>query len=81
MVNAMRQGCVCMCSTEPGAFGSVKNASEVPRGPLLDALSKKSGGLFARSDQVALQSAKAIDTPLSPAFKAPTGLLYIDYEF
>ena len=80
MVNALRQGCVCMCSTQPGAYGKEKNNSEVPRIPLMEALKKKSGGLLARSDQVAVAEAKALAEPLAEVFRAPTGTLFIDYE-
>ena len=82
-LNAMRDGCVAMCSTQPGAYGSVKNNSEVPRGPLVDALEKKTEQQLARSDMIAVDGAP-VDTTLPPlpaVFKpAPDGKLYIDYE-
>jgi beta-lactamase superfamily II metal-dependent hydrolase len=78
-VAAMRLGCVGMCSTQIHAY------NEVPRGPLLTALSKRMNGQIARSDQVA---ASADVPPESSAGvlpdlfnKSPTGMLYIDYDF
>ena len=53
-VEALRQGCVAMVSTQPTAYGKPSRNSEVPRGPLLDALTKKTNRQLARSDQVAL---------------------------
>jgi beta-lactamase superfamily II metal-dependent hydrolase len=76
-VAAMRHGCVGMCSTQIGAY------HEVPRGPLLQALSERMDGQLARSDQVSVSG-----TPIDPAaglfpskFRRPTGTLFIDYEF
>lgn len=40
-VSAMGEGFAAMCSTQEGAFGTVENESEVPRIPLLDALTRK----------------------------------------
>src|SRR5262249_34844475 len=51
-VNAMRDGCVAMCSTEPDQYGTAEKGTEVPRGPLLDALAKKTKNQLVRSDQI-----------------------------
>lgn len=40
-VAAMGDGFAAMCSTEADTFGSTDNQSEVPRGPLIDALARK----------------------------------------
>ncbi len=82
-VNALRQGCVAMCSTQPGCYGSVSNASEVPRGPLLEELNKKTNNQLARSDEISAHGEPP--TPgvgqVPPVFQAPTGQLFIDYNF
>ena len=52
-VAAMGTGFAAMCSTQADSFGSVQNNSEVPRGPLLDALEKKCA--LVRSDQIAVE--------------------------
>lgn len=44
-------GFVTMCSTQANTFGNVKNNAEVPRGPLMDALAKRS--TLIRSDHYA----------------------------
>jgi beta-lactamase superfamily II metal-dependent hydrolase len=81
-VNAMRDGVVAMCSTQPGAYGSVKNNSEVPRGPLIDALDKKTKDQLARADQVAVPNFP-VDPKLEPLpkiFSKDDAKGYIDYE-
>lgn len=78
-LQAMRDGCVAMCSTEPGAYGSEKNDSEVPRAPLMTAIDQKTQHQLARSDQVAVPGAEVFATPLPGIFKT-TGKGYIDYE-
>jgi beta-lactamase superfamily II metal-dependent hydrolase len=71
----MRLGCACMCSTQLGAY------NEVPREPLMQALSKQMDGRLARSDQIA-----ANDKPADPkAGNLPQdyfkkGNLFIDYN-
>ena len=75
-----------MCSTQEDSFGSVANDSEVPRGPLLDALAKKS--TIVRSDQYAITLAGS-ETPAikgSPKHlpkpdrgRFEQGPIYIDY--
>ncbi len=77
-VAAMRHGCVGMCSTQLGAY------NEVPRAPLLQALSAKMDGQLARSDQISASASQPPDPKagaLPSKFKDPTGMLYIDYEF
>jgi beta-lactamase superfamily II metal-dependent hydrolase len=49
-VEHMNAGFAAMCSTQENSFGSVKNNSEVPRKPLLDALGSKCA--LVRSDQI-----------------------------
>jgi hypothetical protein len=80
VVTALRQGCVAMCSTDPGAYGSPDRGTEVPRVPLLTALEAKTGNQLARSDQVAV-AAHPVEgdlPPLAAPFTAGDG--YIDYE-
>jgi beta-lactamase superfamily II metal-dependent hydrolase len=77
-VAAMRHGCVGMCSTQPGAY------NEVPRGPLLQALSDKMDGQLARSDQIPASATKPPTPgagPLPSKFADPNGMLFVDYEF
>jgi beta-lactamase superfamily II metal-dependent hydrolase len=78
-LNAMREGCVAMCSTQPDCYGKVSSGTEVPRIPLLEAIEKRTDNRLARSDQV-----KAGDEPatkgldkLTEPFSTP-GDLYID---
>jgi beta-lactamase superfamily II metal-dependent hydrolase len=73
----MRLGCACMCSTQ------IKAYNEVPREPLMQALSTQMKGKLARSDQVAVKSEgpNAAAGPLPRAFVAPTNELFIDYNF
>lgn len=82
-VNALREGCVAMCSTQPGCYGKASNDSEVPRVPLLTALDKKTDHQLARSDAIPADGNPP--TPglgaVPPLFKVPTGKLFIDYEF
>jgi hypothetical protein len=76
-VKAMRDGCAGMCSTQIDAY------NEVPRAPLLKALSDVMHGQLARSDQVPAGTAQAEPTAdhLPPAFTtSPNGTLYIDYS-
>jgi hypothetical protein len=86
VVEAMGQDFVSMCSTEAATFGSVANNSEVPRQPLLDALSKKSA--LVRSDQVdvklqGLSVPAATGTPATLTKpkngKFVVGSCYVDY--
>jgi beta-lactamase superfamily II metal-dependent hydrolase len=76
-VAAMRLGCVGMCSTQIHAY------NEVPREPLLKALSLRMQGQLARSDQVAVDDEPPNQEagPLPDKFKDPTGKLFIDYNF
>jgi beta-lactamase superfamily II metal-dependent hydrolase len=84
-VDTMAGDFVSMCSTQENTFGSRKNASEVPRDPLLAALGKKSA--LVRSDDVAVtvgdgvpassEAPKNLPTPTRGRFNA--GPIYIDY--
>jgi beta-lactamase superfamily II metal-dependent hydrolase len=76
-VAAMRLGCVGMCSTQIHAY------NEVPREPLLKALSQRMQGQLARSDQVAVDDVPPNKDagPLPDKFREPTGKLFIDYNF
>jgi hypothetical protein len=90
-VEAMRKDCVAMCSTQPGAYGKLENNSEVPRGPLMDALNLTTVKQLARSDQVHVPGADdpsvlekirglPVPGPLPPVFQGgPGGQLYVDY--
>ena len=79
-VNALRDGVVAMCSTEPGAYGSVSNNSEVPRGPLLDAFQKKTANQLVRSDQIAAGTHAATKGLAAVSAPFTTGALYIEYS-
>ena len=79
-LNAMREGCVAMCSTQPGCYGKASSGTEVPRIPLLEAIEKKTDNQLARSDQVKAGTqdrTKGLLAPTKP-FSTP-GDLYIDY--
>jgi hypothetical protein len=80
-LNAMREGCVAMCSTEPGCYGKPSSGTEVPRIPLLEAIEKRTDNQLACSDQVEAGDKPAnIDRPaLAKAFST-SGELYIDYQ-
>lgn len=81
-LDAMREGCVAMCSTEPGCYGKVETGTEVPRIPLLDAIEKKTNNQLARSDQVGAGNKKKPDPKLGllpTVFETP-GQNYIDYK-
>lgn len=69
-----------MCSTDPGAYGSPEKGTQAPRAPLLQALSEKTNGQLARSDQVAApgHEVKPELGPLAGVFAAGQG--YIDYN-
>jgi beta-lactamase superfamily II metal-dependent hydrolase len=79
-LNAMREGCVAMVSTQPGCYGKASSGTEVPRLPLLAAIEKKTDNQLARSDQI-----KVGDVKPSPDLDAPgkpfsAGDCYIDYN-
>jgi hypothetical protein len=85
-VAGMGTGFAAMCSTQADSFGSVQNASEVPRGPLLDALGKKCA--LVRSDQIAVDVdgqtvPAAIDAPATvpkpQRGRYVVGSCYVDY--
>ena len=77
-LDAMRDGCVAMCST------AVKAYPGVPRPPLISAIEKKTQNQLARSDQVAVGAVpkEATADALPSIFDATsTGDYgYIDYE-
>lgn len=73
-VEAMKKGCVAMCSTDPGAY------NEVPREPLMDALLKQTEGKLARSDQVGVgdkEPTTGLGAPAAPFQASGNGV--IDY--
>ncbi|HMG46372.1 MAG TPA: hypothetical protein VK614_02800 [Allosphingosinicella sp.] len=80
VVEAMRKGCVAMCSTDAGAYGKEARGTEVPRIPLMTALSEKTQNQLARSDQVAVGKEPANDkvAALAAPFK-DAGNGCIDY--
>lgn len=82
-VNALRQGCVAMCSTQPGCYGKASSGTEVPRVLLLDALDKKTNKQLARSDEIPAGGKPPTQGlgPVPPVFKVPTRELFIDYIF
>jgi beta-lactamase superfamily II metal-dependent hydrolase len=83
-VNAMRDGCVAMCSTEPGQYGSTDRGTEVPRLPLVDALAKKTRNQLVRSDQIPAAGKPptvGLPKPSSVFTVPPGGQLYVDYDF
>ena len=80
-LNAMREGCVAMCSTEPGCYGKPSSGTEVPRIPLLEAIEKKTDNQLACSDQVEAGDKPAnIDRPALAKTFSTSGELYIDYQ-
>jgi hypothetical protein len=74
----MRRGCACMCSTQLDAY------HEVPRPPLMQALSTQMNGKLARSDQVAVAGtaadSRAGNLPTN-FFKSDDGKRFVDYDF
>jgi len=80
-LNAIREGCVAMCSTQPDCYGKSSSGTEVPRIPLLDAIERKTDNQLARSDQI--KAGKAEPTEKLPTLAKPfstPGQLYIDYK-
>ena len=87
-VAAMGTGFAAMCSTQADTFGTVANASEVPRGPLMDALGDKCG--LVRSDQIAVEidghkvqpadgAPQKLPDPKSVRGRFEVGSCYVDY--
>lgn len=76
-VAALRDGCVGMCSTQPGAY------NQVPRAPLMQALNKRMNNQLARSDQFAVESCPASKDagPVPSDFFHADGTLFVDYDF
>jgi hypothetical protein len=93
-LNAMRDDCIAMCSTQPGAYGTIANNSEVPRIPLVAALNNKTVNQLARSDSIMVPGANNAriqeferENPpgqLPGIFQAgtdgPAGQLYVELE-
>ncbi len=79
-LNAMREGCVAMVSTQPGCYGKEASGTEVPRIPLLAAIETKTDHRLARSDQI--KAGGVGPTPDLPALAKPfcAGDGYIDYN-
>jgi hypothetical protein len=84
------KGFVSMCSTQDGVFGSIKNASEVPRIPLMKALGD--GSCLVRSDAIpitisdgqkkkVIQPTKGVTLPTPKVGKINKADLYIEYSF
>jgi hypothetical protein len=83
VVNALKLGCVAMCSTDPGAYGNPAKGTEVPRTPLLAALAQRTQNQLARSDQVAAGTARptaGLGDVAAPFSSGQDGK-YIDYNF
>jgi beta-lactamase superfamily II metal-dependent hydrolase len=81
-VKALRDGCAAMCSTQPGCYGQESKGSEVPRGPLLEALQKKTKNRLVRSDQIPAGTAQrtaGLTESLPANFSSP-GKLFIDCQ-
>ena len=83
-VKAMADGVVALCSTEVNVYGDGAKETDVPRGPLLDAIAAK--GTLIRSDSIPVTvngTTRAATVPLPN--KPPThgriqaGKLWIDY--
>lgn len=83
---AMQDGCVAMCSTEPGCYGKASSGTEVPRIPLLEAIEKKTKNQLARSDQIGAAKKKPtsglaeLGEPFSTRSSAGSDQLYIDVK-
>ena len=87
-VDALPDGLVAMCSTQAGVYGTAAQGTEVPRGPLLEQIEKKSS--LVRSDQlVARLGGKTVPAspdvpgtiPTPKAGRFETGDCWIDYLF
>jgi hypothetical protein len=81
------KGFVSMCSTQDGVFGSIKNASEVPRIPLMKALGE--GSCLVRSDAIpitisdgtVIKATKGVSLPKPTVGKINQADLYVEYSF
>jgi len=71
-IQSLPQGCTAMCSTQPTAYGKPSTGTEVPRGPLIDALVKKTNGRIALSDTVPLSAAETTTKAEVPPWTAQT---------
>lgn len=78
VVTALKPGCVAMCSTEPGYYGSASAGTEVPRIPLIKALDAKTEHRLALSTEVPAGT-KGASGGVPPVFKVPARKLFIDY--
>ncbi|HVN01912.1 MAG TPA: hypothetical protein VMT68_17060, partial [Caulobacteraceae bacterium] len=82
VVDALRTGCAAMCSTDPGAYGNPDKGTEVPRVPLIQALTAKTNQQLARSDQVSVNGHDPTPNlgPLPAVFSAgPDNSQFVDY--
>ncbi|HTI78030.1 MAG TPA: hypothetical protein VL634_23715 [Mycobacterium sp.] len=83
-LEAMGSGFVSMCSTEKDTYGTEAKGTEVPRGPLLDALAEKSA--VVRSDQIKVAEGD-VEVPAAVRKRMPkpktgrfeVGSCYVDY--
>ena len=83
-LKAMAEGVVALCSTEVNVYGDGAKETDVPRGPLLDAIAGK--GTLIRSDSIPVTvngTTRAATVPLPnkpPAHgRIQAGKLWIDY--
>jgi beta-lactamase superfamily II metal-dependent hydrolase len=82
-VEALRNGCAAMCSTQPGYYGKTSSGTEVPRAPLLAELDKRTNHQLARSDEIPVDGWPPTQGlgPVPSVFQVPTKQLFIDYNF
>ncbi len=83
-VNAMAAGIVALCPTEVNVYGDGEKETEVPRGPLLDAICRR--GTLIRSDSIPVTvDGKTVAPTVSLPDKPPArgrieaGKIWIDY--
>ncbi|HLX08963.1 MAG TPA: MBL fold metallo-hydrolase [Thermoanaerobaculia bacterium] len=72
-LDAMNQGFVALCSTQADTFGSVNNDSEVPRIPLLAAMSDKATAVV-RADQIPVTLSGALGNAVANLPAVPKNL-------
>jgi hypothetical protein len=83
-VNAMAAGIVALCPTEVNVYGDGEKETEVPRGPLLDAICRR--GTLIRSDSIPVTVdgktfAPTVSLPDKPPARGriEAGKIWIDY--